>query len=126
MFLVTNSFVPSKNLTVTDLELAEYDGGEAKDIPFGPQLFILDNTTGRKGVLLKEPVGGYKWICSVPPDPVKTVYGWAIINVDGDAVFFADLLPVPVPITAVGNAVEITAVLGWLENQPYGNLDGTL
>jgi len=121
--LVANSFVPSRELSVADLTLASFTGSTPKDIPFGAQTYVLDNESGRLGILLKEPIGGYNFVCTVAPVEAETIYGWALINVDGDALYFSELLPTPIVVAAVGNVVPLPALLGWLENEPYGNLD---
>jgi len=121
--LVKSSFVPSPDLQMTDITMASFTGGEDILVPAPPQLAILDNDSGRVGIIMKEPVGGYRWICSVAPDPAETIYGWIVYDTDDQRIFFSELLPAPVVIAAVGNVVEITAVLGYLSMGAYGNLD---
>jgi len=124
--LVVSPFVAGPDLDLSSLTLASFTGSTPIDIPVAPQLQILDNQSGRVGVMMKEPVGGFKWICTAPPDDPQTVYGWIIFNDDDDLLFFSDVLPVPIVIAAVGNAVELTAVVGYLSEDAYGNLDGSL
>lgn len=123
IMLVTNEFVPSKMITRADLTEATFDGGTRKDVPQGPQVFILDDQSGRQGIKVREPVGGYSWVCTVAPDVPQIVYGWALTIADNSQVLFSALLRAPVTINAVGNVVDLTAILGWLNDEAYGDLD---
>jgi hypothetical protein len=71
---------------------------------------------------LKEPVGGFKWVCTADPAVPEVVYGYALLDSGGTILYFSDLLPAPVTISAAGNFVELSAVLGYLQSVPYGNL----
>lgn len=122
MIPVINNFVPSVGLQPTDLTPATFTGGAAINIPIPPQVQILDNLSGRVGVLLNEPVGGFKWFCTVAPAAEEVVYGWAILDSGSTVVLFSDILPVPITIKEAGNFVEVPSVLAYLVNQPYGNL----
>jgi len=121
LILIQNSFVPSPDVQLSDLTEATFPGYVAVEIPVLPQLEILDNESGRFGILLKEPVGGYKYICNAPTEPSQTIYGWAIVDGDG-GLWFTELLPEPVVITDLGNFVELSAVVGYLRMDAYGNL----
>jgi len=122
--LIASSFVPSPSLVRDDLTLATFTGSTPKDIPFGSQVLILDNESGRMGLMLKEPVGGFNWTCSAVPSSPETIYGWGIYSTNDDSVWFTELLPVPVTVSNIGNVVEVTAILGWLAEEAYGNLSG--
>jgi len=123
VILVISSFVPGPDLQLTDLTEATFPGYSEITVPAPPQLAILDNDTGRFGAVLKEPVGGYKWVCTAAPDPSQVVYGWALADSDGN-LWFTELLPEPITISDVGNFVELTAVVGYLSLEAYGNIDG--
>ena len=120
--LVVSSFVPGPDVDISALTLASFTGSAPIDVPAPPQNIVVDNESGRVGILLKEPVGGYKWICTAAPDPAQTVYGWIVYLEDLSELFFSELLPEPVVITSVGNFVELTATLGYLSMDAYGNL----
>jgi len=112
-------FVPSAELTSGELTYATFEGSEAIVLNAQPQLGIIDSQTGRVGVLIKEPVGGLKWIATDVTDLPQTIYGWAIRDNDDGSLLFSELLPEPVVISAVGNFVEVTAVLGYAKINPY-------
>jgi hypothetical protein len=105
------------------LTLASFAGSTPITVPAPPQLETIDNETGRFGVLMKEPVGGYKFLCTTAPDTPETVYGWVVYDEEDALLYFTELLPNPVVITDVGNFVELTAVLGYLSMDAWGNLD---
>jgi len=122
IMLVKNTFVPNVNLTAADLTPADFVGSTPIEVPFGAQVSVIDNNSGRKGILMKEPVGGYNFVCTTAPTPAQTIYGWALTNIAGTVLYAADLLPVPVPIEAVGNFVSLSPMFGYEHDAAYGNL----
>jgi hypothetical protein len=124
--LVISPFVPGPDVSIADLTQATFDGSSQLSIPTQPQIVVLDNETGRLGILLKEPVGGYKWVCTADPDPAQIVYGYAVYSSEDDVTFFTELLPSPVTISSIGNFVELSGLIGYLSLDAYGNLPPTL
>jgi len=122
IMLVINNFVPNPGITLGDLTPATFTGSSPILIPFAPQNVVLDNQTGRPGISFKEPVGGYKFICTATPGAPEVVYGWAVIDADETFVMFTDVLTVPITIANIGNFVELTADLGYIVLPPYGNI----
>jgi len=122
MVLIATPFIPNPGLLVTDFTEATFTGSDPILVPLGPQDIILDNNSGRVGIALNEPVGGYKWICTAAPAAPEIIYGWAILDSAGDNVYFSDVFPTPITINAIGNFVEATSVLGYEQLEPYGNV----
>ncbi len=119
--LIKNSFVPNPGILAGDLTPATFDGSDPIPIPIQPQVLVLDNLTGRIGVVLKEPVGGYRWTC-LSDGPAEVIYGYAVMSLENDFCYWSDVLPVPITIENTGNFVELSAVLAYMVNIPYGNL----
>lgn len=117
MALVAAPFVPAPTLVAGDLTLATFDGSGPPNVPAGAQNLILDSVTGSWGVSLKEPTGGFIWICSTAPLVPETIYGYALLDSDLELIASA-LLDEPVVISAVGNYVQISSVFGFLSYQP--------
>jgi len=117
--LVKENFVPSAALVAGDLVYADFDGSDAINVPFGDQTDVTDSVTGRVGILLKEPVAGYRWVCTGDTSLPQTIYGYAVRDLDDGTLLWTGLLPNPVPIAEAGNFVEISALLGYLVINPY-------
>jgi len=126
MVPIINPFVPSAQLQQSDVVQAGFAGSSPILIPIPPQTIVNDSVSGRVGVLLKEPAGGYRWVCTTAPATPETVYGWVIIDSTLGTVWWSELLPAPKTITNVGDFVEVTAILGFLQINPYGDLDPSL
>jgi len=120
--LIQSEFVPSAELTLADVTLADFDGSTPIAVPIAPQIQVVDSGTGRLGILLKEPVGGYKFICSGATNLPQTIYGWAVTDdADSDHILWSELLPVPKVIASAGDFVELTALLGYQVINPYNS-----
>ncbi len=122
IMLVKNSFVPNPGIQISDLTPAAFDGSDPIPVPLPPQTQVIDNNSGRLGVLMKEPIGGYKWVATTETDPEETIYGYAVVDTSNTAVYWTAVLPVPIVIRHVGNFVELSAILGYLRNDAYGDL----
>lgn len=117
--LINAEFVPSAALTSGDLSFADFDGSDNILVPMGDQVFVLDSATGRIGVKLKEPVGGFSWVVTGVTNLPQTIWGWSVRDADSGDLLWTELLPSPIPLTAIGNVVEVTAILGYLLINPY-------
>lgn len=109
--LIVEPFTPTAYLEVDDLTYASFDGGEPKAPDSNPQN-ITSPSTGMPGLLLREPAGGFNYVCSGTTDLPQTVYGWAVID-SGGLLAFCDLLDEPVVISEVGDFVTLSAILGY-------------
>jgi len=117
--LVQAEFVPSAALVTGDLTFATFDGSDAIEIPFGAQTVIRDSVTGRVGILLKEPLGGFHWLCGDTVNLPQTIYGYTVQNIATGNLLWSGLLPESRVISGVGDFVEITSLLGYLLINPY-------
>lgn len=105
--LVTNDFVPSLDVDIGDLTLADFTGSTPKNCGTGEQQVFNDPVTGDRLVQLLEPAGGFTWECTADPDPAQTVYGYVVTDTANAVVLGCDRLPVPVTISAAGQGITI-------------------
>lgn len=116
--LAAQPFTPGLGLLESDLVEATFVGYAAKTA-VAPQLLIRRPGGGNWGILLVEPAGGFKWICTTAPVSAQTIYGFFALGDAGD--IYSALLAVPKVIQFVGDYVEISAELGFLTTSPLGN-----
>lgn len=118
--LVVSSFVPSQTLDLDALTLASFTGSTALAAGTGTQQVFLDPVTNQWQIQIKEPAGGWNWICSVTPDPVQTVYGWVLTNGAIDTLLASGVLTSPIPISVAGQGLSLPYLrFGFLANSPF-------
>lgn len=105
--LIKVPFVPDYSTTFNSMNEATFTGGAAKSAGTGTQPNFRDPVTGNFVIDLKEPAGGWVWICTADPVSPETIYG-VIITDNADAVTLGSgLLDNPVTISASGDAVDV-------------------
>lgn len=118
--LVASSFVPSQTLDISTLTLASFTGATALAAGTGVQQVFLDPVTNQWQIQIKEPSGGWNWICTADPSPAQTMYGWILTNGAIDTILASGLLAAPIPISASGQGLSIPYLrLGFLQNSPF-------
>lgn len=118
--LVISNFVPAKNLNIGSLTLATFTGSTPKPAGLGAQTVFLDPLTNERVIQIKEPVGGWSWVCTATPGTPETVFGVILTNDDGTVYLGSELLPTPVEIAASGQGLTVGALfLRFLDNSPY-------
>lgn len=120
--LVINDFAPTKDIVLVDLTLATFTGSTPKVVTTGNQTVLYDSETARRGVLLKEPVGGFNFVCTSAPGAPETVFGWALLFDAGSSVWAVNKLETPVVITSAGDFVGIPALFGYLQQNPVDDI----
>jgi len=124
--LVINNFTPAYTTNPGAVTIIDSDGLNPKVVvKAGGMLRSIWNVpNGRWGYLLREPAGGFTFIATTVPDPAVTVYGFILSDnaTPPTMVYASALLPAPVPITAVGQAIELSGLLGYLFRPPIGDL----
>lgn len=105
--LVIAPFTPGPDTDVTTLTLATFTGGAAKVAGTGAQTTGFDPITLREFIQILEPAGGWSWVCTGAPAAPETVYGVVLTNNGVTVTYGAELLPAPVTITNVGDAVAV-------------------
>jgi hypothetical protein len=105
--LVKAAFSPSDGTLFSDLTVATFVGGEAKPAAVGVQQSFRDTLTGSRVVQLLEPSGGWHWQATSATGLPETIFGFVVTSADDAFTFGSGLLPVPVVVEAIGDAVDI-------------------
>lgn len=85
---------------------ATFTGSAAKLVGVGTQVSYLDPITSEWVIILKEPVGGWTWTCTVTPGAPETVTALCVTD-NADAVTLGSCLLTqgPTTITNAGDGV---------------------
>lgn len=110
VFLVIAPFTPSRAVAKADLVLATFTGSAAKASEAGTQQAYFDPLTQEQVVQLAEPEGGWMWECTAAPAETETVYGIVVCKGATATTMGSGLLDEPVPISAIGDGVNIGSV----------------
>lgn len=107
VYLVAAPFVPGRLTDVAGLTLATFAGSGHKVVGVGTQQAFYDPATDRNIVQLLEPAGGWHWQASLAPAAPEVIYGYVVTDNGATVTLGSDLLPAPVTIQAVGDAVDV-------------------
>ncbi len=105
--LVAAPFTPSRTTLMAELTLATFAGSAYISVPLGNQQAYRDPNTGDSYVQLREPIGGWYWLCSSAPAASETVVGYVVHSADGAFTVGTGLLDTPTTIAAAGDGVTI-------------------
>jgi hypothetical protein len=105
--LVMSAFTPGRATDIAGLTLATFVGSTAKIPTPGTQADFMDPLTGENLVQLIAPAGGWNWKCTAAPTPPQTIYGVVITDSTQTITYGSQLLPTPVTITNIGDAITI-------------------
>jgi len=119
LLLVTNDFTEDKNLVYTDFTYANFTGSAAKEIPFGAQIEIVEQESERLGIMLKEPLGGLNFVCTAAPAEPETITGYVVYNGDNFSMIAMHRFQQDQTIAEVGDFVEISAKLGFVDYEMF-------
>jgi len=118
--LAINAFAPSLGLALTDLTEATFTGSAALTAGAAPYDAYYDALTGLYTVRVKEPAGGWNWICTAQPAPPETVYGVYLTNGAGTTLWGSMLLPEPVTIDDANQGVGVGDItFQWRVDSPF-------
>lgn len=110
VFLIADPFSPGFDTDLTALTLASFTGSTAKGAGIGTQTVFFDPLTGERVIQLKEPAGGWTWIATAAPASPQTIYGICVTDNAGVVTLASGLLPEPVVITNIGDAVVVGTI----------------
>lgn len=110
VYLVNQVFTPEQVLLFGDVTTATFTGGAFKMAELGNPDVYTDPTTGIQYLQLKDPVGGWSWICTAAPVAPESIYGFIVTTKDTLKVLGAFRFVVTVVITLVGDAVHLGQV----------------
>lgn len=118
--LAINSFAPGLDLALGDLTEATFTGSTAIAAGAAPYDAYYDALTGLYTVRVKEPAGGWNWICTAAPAAAETVYGVYLTNSAGTTLWGAQLLPEPVTIDDADQGVGVGDItFQWRVDSPF-------
>lgn len=118
--LVASSFTPSRALALGAITLATFTGSTPLSAGSGTQQVFTDPVTGLKLIQVKEPAGGWNWICSATPTLPETIYGWVLLVNDLSAILGSGLLDTPIPVAASGQGLSIPYIrMSFTNNSPF-------
>lgn len=105
--LFSNNLDLSKETVFGDLDIVTQTGMDV----FGPIVWIGPFINGAGDVVI---VGtSHSFVASGSVADPFTVYGWAILNEDGDTLRYAELLENPVAIEEIGHGLVVTPTIPW-------------
>lgn len=117
--LVVSNFVPSQTTALADLDLATFTGSAPKSAGTGAQSVFLDALTNQMVIQLKEPAGGWTWVCTANPAEPETVYGIAMTDTANAVLLGTLLLAEAVTISASGQGFSVPDIrLRFATNSP--------
>lgn len=108
--LVKSNFVPSPDLDVSLLTLADFTGAtpiHAADA--SPQVF-LDPATNEWIVQVDPAAGAWHWQTTALTNLPQTIYGWILTDNAGTTLIASDLFPSPIVLQIIGQGIDIPAV----------------
>jgi hypothetical protein len=108
--LAVNAFTPGPNLLITNFVEATYPGSAAKSAGVGPQQNFVDALTGQRTVQLIEPVGGWHWVATGLTNLPQDVYGIYVTDNADLIVYGSSRFDGPIPISAIGQAIDVPQV----------------
>lgn len=116
--LVMAAFTPNEDLTLGDLTLADFAGSTPLAGSTGAQLASVDPATDEQLITIKEPLGGWRWVTTALTNLPQTIYGYALVDSTIAAMYGVQALDVPITLTAVGQSIDLGAVVLRINQQP--------
>jgi hypothetical protein len=116
--LIIAPFTPNENLTLSALTLATFTGSTPIVGEAGAQEVSIDPVTLNQVITIKPPIGGWRFACTAGTGLPQTVYGFALVDNTIATLLGVQLLPVPVTISASGQAIDLGTVTMVFVQQP--------
>jgi hypothetical protein len=112
--LVTTDFTEDKSLAFEDFAQATFVGSTPKVVTFGAQNLVVEQVTERFGIVLKEPAGGFNFICASAPGSPETITGYIVYNGDDETLYAMHRFDEDKIIAGVGDYVQLPAEFGFV------------
>lgn len=119
---VIAAFTPSPSLALGGLVFpasSVFLDGRVKKMG-DPTAQRVISATGRPGIKMVEPIGGFTWTVDNLDDGPVTVYGFALVRAPGDtpsALYATAVLPIPQTFNSIGLTLQASSILGYFEQQ---------
>lgn len=118
--LAMAAFTPGLDLPLGSLTEATFTGSAALSAGTGAQPVSFDVPTGFEIITVKEPAGGWSWVCTVAPGAPETIHGWYLTDNAGAVLYGSGLLDAPVTIDDAGQGLSIPRItLSFAETSPF-------
>lgn len=108
--LVKMPFSPGPYLTFDDLTFADFDGSDPLHAVSAATQVFTDPANGEQIMQVQEHAGGWHWVVTGDTNLNQVIYGYALLNADGDALIAADLFDLPITLNAIGQGVDVPQV----------------
>jgi hypothetical protein len=105
--LAIAAFTPGPGLTPSDFTEATFTGGSALAAGTGTQEVFVDPSSGLRTIQIKEPAGGWHWLCTAGTGLPQTVFGFFVTDNGDTTVYGSQRLSAPLTITASGQAIDL-------------------
>ena len=105
--LISVNFVPTENLVLAGLTLANFTGSTPIVAAGGAQQVGLDPTTGQQVITMSPPAGGWRWITGNAVNLPEVIYGFALLDNAMVTLLGVQLLTTPVQLTAAGQEINL-------------------
>lgn len=108
--LAKAAFTPSRELVLSDLTEATFDGYGALHAASAATQVFIDPATGDQIVQCREPAGGWHFVSTGVTGLPETIYGYYLTDAAGAVLYASEVFDTPVEITASGQGVDIGQV----------------
>lgn len=109
VWLIASNFTPPIS-DPTVPTTATFTGSTEKEAALGDADVYIDPTNGKSYIQLKEPAGGWSWICTATPGAAETIYGYMVTNAGKTECYGATKFSTPYVINAAGQGIQIGQV----------------
>lgn len=106
IILYQNNVAVSPNTVMADLTEATFQGYAAIPGASGPQLTVLDPSTGQWVIVIKAPAGGYIFVCTGLSNVPQTIYGYALVDHTKTTLLGVQPFPAPIRINTILDFVD--------------------
>jgi hypothetical protein len=104
MVLLKADFTPSPNLDPLTITKCDFTGYADILVPLDAQVIGVDPLTNQKVIRLKEPLGGYNWLCTGTANLPQNAFGWIVLNDSENNMWGCGKFPAPI---VINNGVMI-------------------
>lgn len=118
VILFVNDLAITEDTVLADLTLATFDGYADKAAGASPFAVGVDPVTGDQIITINEPAGGWRWETTGLTNLPQTIFGYALANGAVNLIHAAQLLNEPIPLTVVGEEVNLGTVKFSVVQQP--------
>lgn len=117
LHLAKNSFTPSPDIALVDLDEADFDGYAIVEAGPGAQQWFVDPTTGQRVVQILEPAGGWHFETTGITGLPMTIYGAYLTNNANTVLYGTMRFADPIVLGGNNEAVDVGNVRLTITNE---------